>query len=82
IKKKDGQLNIKVKTTSGEKINERELDFFTEKNLRGFFKAKMTRKFGMTSIEYTGPICISLSERLNKPIRNMIFSLLWNRLWI
>ena len=73
IKKKDGQLNIKVKTTSGEKINERELDFFTEKNLRGFFKAKMTRKFGMTSIEYTGPICISLSERLNKPITKYDF---------
>lgn len=59
-KTKECQLIVKVKLSSGERINERELDFFTRKYIRGLLKAKMVKKFGITSIEYTGPIGISL----------------------
>lgn len=72
-KTKECQLIVKVKLPSGEKINERELDFFTRKYIRGLLKAKMVKKFGFTSIEYTGPIGISLFERLEKPITKYDF---------
>ena len=72
-KTKECQLIVKVKLSSGEKINERELDFFTRKYIRGLLKAKMVKKFGFTSIEYTGPIGISLFERLKKPITKYDF---------
>lgn len=73
IKTKECQLIVKVKLSSGEKINERELDFFTRKYIRGLLKAKMVKKFGFTSIEYTGPIGINLFERLKKPITKYDF---------
>lgn len=72
-KTKECQLIVKVKLSSGEKINERELDFFTRKYIRGLLKAKMVKKFGFTSIEYTGSIGISLFERLKKPITKYDF---------
>ncbi|MBN2918689.1 MAG: FHA domain-containing protein [Lactobacillus sp.] len=72
-KTKECQLIVKVKLSSGEKINERELDFFTRKYIRGLLKAKMVKKFGITSIEYTGPIGICLFERLKKPITKYDF---------
>ena len=72
-KTKECQLIVKVKLSSDEKINERELDFFTRKYIRGLLKAKMVKKFGFTSIEYTGPIGISLFERLKKPITKYDF---------
>ena len=72
-KTKECQLIVKVKLSSGEKINERELDFFTRKYIRGLLKAKMVKKFGFTSVEYTGPIGISLFERLKKPITKYDF---------
>lgn len=72
-KTKECQLIVKAKLSSGEKINERELDFFTRKYIRGLLKAKMVKKFGFTSIEYTGPIGISLFERLKKPITKYDF---------
>ena len=73
IMTKECQLIVKAKLSSGEKINERELDFFTRKYIRGLLKAKMVKKFGFTSIEYTGPIGISLFERLKKPITKYDF---------
>ena len=72
-KTKECQLIVKVKLSSGEKINERELDFFTRKYIRGLLKAKMVKKFGFTSVEYTGPIGISLFEQLKKPITKYDF---------
>lgn len=72
-KTKECQLIVKAKLSSGEKINERELDFFTRKYIRGLLKAKMVKKFGFTSIEYTGPIGISLFERLKKTITKYDF---------
>lgn len=73
IKTRECQLIVKAKLTSGEKINERELDFFSRKYIRGLLKAKMVKKFGGTFIEYTGPIGISLFERLKKPISKYDF---------
>ena len=57
---KNGQLMVKAKLSSGEKINERELDFFSQRHIRGLLKAKLVRRFGRTSIQYTGPTAISL----------------------
>ena len=73
IKTKECQLIVKAKLSSSEKIDERELYFFTRKYIRGLLKAKMVKKFGFTSIEYTGPIGISLFERLKKPITKYDF---------
>lgn len=72
-KTKDCQLIVKAKLSSNEKINERELDFFSRKYIRGLLKAKYVKKFGMESIEYTGPIGISLWERLKKPVTKYDF---------
>ena len=47
---KDCQLIVKAKLSSGEKINERELDFFTRKYIRGLLKAKKVKKFGFTRV--------------------------------
>ena len=73
IKTKECQLIVKAKLSSSEKIDERELYFFTRKYIRGLLKPKMEKKFGFTSIEYTGPIGISLFERLQKPITKYDF---------
>lgn len=72
-KTKDCQLIVKVKLSSNEKINERELEIFSQKYIRGLLKAKIAKKFGMTSIEYTGPIGISLCDRLKKPVTKYDF---------
>lgn len=74
---KNGQLMVKAKLSSSEKINERELDFFSQRHIRGLLKAKFVRRFGRTSIQYTGPTAISLFEYLKKPITkyNLLFIL-------
>lgn len=64
-KTKDCLLIVKVKLPLGEKINEREFDFFSRKSIRGFFKARMVRK---SVVAYSGPIGISLYDRMKKPI--------------
>lgn len=73
IKTKEYQLIVKAKLVSGEKINERELDFFSRKYIRGLLKARLVKKLGFVSIEYTGPIGISLYERLKKPVSQYDF---------
>ena len=54
-----------MKLPLGSSLNERELDFFSRKLLRGFFKPQVLKK---NLIVYTGPVGISLYERLQKPI--------------
>ena len=63
-KAKDCQLLVKAKVSIGETINENELDRFSRVYLRGFLKPKLVKK---NLIEYTGPVGISLYERLKKP---------------
>ena len=68
---KDFQLVVKVKTSFGESIDEKELEKFSSiLYLRGFFKAKLLKK---NQVEYVAPIGISLHERLNKTITKKDF---------
>ncbi len=67
---KNGRLIIKAKIPSGLPINKQELDFFGRKILRGFFKTEQI-KSGV--LEFSGPIGISVSERLKRPINKYDF---------
>lgn len=69
-KKKDCHLVIKAKAAFGESIDEKELDKFARIYLRGFLKPRLIKK---NQIEYTGPIGISLFERLKRPLTKRDF---------
>ena len=73
-KAKDCQLLVKAKASMGETIDEKELDRFSRVYLRGFLKPKLVKK---NIVEYTGPVGISLYERLKKPTtkRDFLFML-------
>lgn len=72
-KTKECQLIVRAKLSSGEIVNERELDFFQRKYIRGLLKATYIKKFMFTGIEYTGPVGISLLERLKKIVTKYDF---------
>ena len=65
VKGKDCQLKVKVKLSFKEEIDERQLDFFSSKYIRGLLKVQAKKK---NCIEFYGPIGISLFDRLKKPI--------------
>ena len=69
-KNKDRSLVMKVKASFGESIDENELNRFSRMALRGFLKPNMTKR---NVIEYTGPVGISLAERLKKPMSKRDF---------
>lgn len=73
-KSKDCQLTVRAKTSFGETIDEKELDRFSRVFLRGFLKPKMLKK---NQVEYTGPIGVTLYERLKRPVskRDFLFIL-------
>lgn len=70
VKAKDCLLMVKVKASFGEVIDDKELDRFARAYLRGFLKPKQLKK---NLIEYTGPVGISLYERLKKPVSKRDF---------
>lgn len=70
VKTRDCHLVVKVKLSFGEGINEKELDMFSRTYLRGFLKPNLRKK---NLIEYTGPVGISMQERLRKPITKRDF---------
>lgn len=70
VKAKDCQLEVKVKLSMKEKLNERQLDYFSGKYIRGLLKVQARKK---NYIEYYGPIGISLFDRLKKPITKYDF---------
>ncbi len=70
VRTRDCQLEVKAKLSLKEKVNERQLEFFSSKYIRGLLKAKLKKK---NFIEYYGPIGISLYERLKKPISKYDF---------
>lgn len=70
VKAKDCQLEVKVKLSMKEKLNEHQLDYFSGKYIRGLLKVQARKK---NYIEYYGPIGISLFERLKKSITRYDF---------
>lgn len=70
VKTKECQLIVRVKLSFKEKLNERQLEFFSSKYIRGLLKAKLVKK---GTIEYSGPVGISLYDRLKKPISKYDF---------
>lgn len=69
-KTKDCRLLVKVKASFRESFDEKALDAFARTYLRGFLKPKLVKK---NLIEYSGPVGISLYERLKKPITKRDF---------
>lgn len=69
-KTKECRLLVKVKASFRESFDEKALDAFARTYLRGFLKPKLVKK---NQIEYTGPVGISLYERLKKPITKRDF---------
>lgn len=65
IKSKDCLLTVKAKLPSDNCLNERELSFFSRKLLRGFLRPQVLKR---NVVAYTGPISVSLYERLQRPI--------------
>lgn len=65
VKTRGYQLVVKAKLTLREKLDERQFTLFSGKNIRGLLKAK---RLGRNAVQYSGPIGISLVERLKKPI--------------
>ena len=73
-KTKDCRLMVKVKTSFNEAVDEKELDRFARVFLRCFLKPKLLKK---NAIEYSGPIGITLQERMKKEVtkRDFLFIL-------
>lgn len=69
-KTKDCHLIVKAKASWGEEIDEKALDAFARIYLRGFLKPKVIKK---NVVEYSGPVGISLYERLKKPLSKRDF---------
>lgn len=69
-KKKDYQLIVKAKISFNEEIDNRELDLFSRKYVRGFMKPKISKK---RQLEYVGPVGISIYERMKKSISKYDF---------
>lgn len=65
VKTRGYQLIVKAKLTLKEKLDERQFTLFSGKNIRGLLKAK---RLGRNSVQYSGPVGVSLAERLKKPI--------------
>lgn len=69
-KTRDCQLIVKAKLQFSEVIDKREYDIFANKYFRGFLKPQ---KIKGKTIEYIGPVAVSLFERLKKPISKYDF---------
>ena len=70
VKTKDCHLIVKAKTSWGEEIDEKALDAFARIYLRGFLKPKLIKK---NVVEYSGPVGVSLYERLKRPLSKRDF---------
>ena len=72
-KTKGAQLRVRAKLSFDENISFAELDAFSRKLLKGFLRPKQIKK---RVIEFTGPIGIPISTRLQKPISKHEFFLI------
>lgn len=69
-KLKDSHLVVRAKLSFNEVINSAELGFVSNTYIRGFLRAKQIKR---NVIEYTGPVGISLINRMKKPISHYDF---------
>lgn len=70
---KNGIISIVFKLPRKATISDRELSFFSGNNNRGFFRIK---KIGKNVLEYSGPVGITLEQRLARPISKTDFLLI------
>lgn len=70
VRTQDCHLIVRVRMALQEKVDEKELDRFLRTYMRGFMKPQIVKR---KQIEYTGPVGISLYERLKKPISKRDF---------
>lgn len=73
VKTKDCHLIVRAKTSFKENFDEKEIDLFSRTCSRGFLKPKRIKK---NLVEYTGPVAVSLHERLKKPLSKREFYLI------
>lgn len=69
-KAKDCQLFVRAKIVAKQEVIDREIDQIRSNNIRGLLKPQ---KLSKRLLEYTGPIGISLQDRLKKPISEYEF---------
>lgn len=74
---KDCRMIVTAKASWGEEIDEIVMDAFGRIYLKGFLKPKIVKK---NMIEYTGPVGISLFERLKKPLSKRDFLLIMQQI--
>jgi len=70
VKIKNNKLCVRVKVSSGEPLNSRELDIINMKPVRGLLKPAQIKK---NLVEYTGPAGIALSDYLKRNVTEYEF---------
>ncbi len=76
-KTKGHHLLVRAKTSFGESIDESALNTFSRLGLRGFLRPKLLK---WNHIEYSGPVGMSLYERLKRPITKREFLFIMEQL--
>lgn len=76
VKAKECLLVVKVKLSFKEKLNTRQLDFFSSKYMRGLLKAALLKKMKLN----IRPVGVSLHERLKKPLSKYDFLLIMEQI--
>lgn len=64
------QLIVKVRLSFKEKVDDSQIEFFSGKYIRGLLRVKTVKKH---TLEYYGPVGVSLQDRLKKPISKYDF---------
>ena len=69
---KDSRLQLKIKLSGTEGVDEKMLDRFARANLRGFLKPVSV---GKNNVEYSGPVGVALADRFKREIskREVLF---------
>lgn len=70
---KDVQLFVRVKLSSKDQVVYQELDYIKNQPMRGFLRPSYRKTLFGQAIEYTGPMGISISERLARPLSKYDF---------
>lgn len=70
VSAKDCRMIVTVKASSKEQIDEKALDVFARMCPRGFLRPRLVKK---NLVEYSGPVGITLFERLQKPMTKRDF---------